>query len=306
MSERRRPGRSGLFRGSELATLLLLGAIVVVGWPVILSYARPKAAPAPAPAPSGPGSTVANLSPIVPDSGIEFEALIDKTTMTSRDNPAYQILLQRIRDTKPADLRKAARRDVLFTHLLERPERYRGVPVHLDGTVLRVLTYEVNPALAPSGRLFEAWLYSDENRRFPYVVIFEEPPAKLPIGPDVRLRVSFDGYFLKLLRYVAGDSARAAPLLVGRLRWEAPAPGSDRSASNWHGLTGRNAVYLVLALAAVYLGARIFFAVRRYVVPKRRPSSLARDDAPPPGDVADWLRNLPDDEDDKANPARPT
>ena len=281
-----------LFRGSELTSLLLLAAIVVVGWPIILLYARPKPdAPAPRPA-----VTATSLTPIVPDGGVEFEALLDKTTMQSRDNPAYQILLRRARETSPAALNKTAHRDVLFTHLLERPERYRGVPVHLEGTVLRVLTYEVNPELAPGGRVFEAWLYSDENRRFPYAVIFEEPPKGFPIGPDVHLRVTFDGYFLKLLRYLAGDSPRAAPLLVGRMRWEPLPASSDKSAADWHGFSGRNAVYLAIGLATVYIAIRFGFLARRYLAPSRpKPSFLSEPPALPSQDVGEWLSNLPDE-----------
>ncbi|WP_435016052.1 hypothetical protein TA3x_003611 [Tundrisphaera sp. TA3] len=298
MTRKREPAK-GMFRGSELRTMLLLAAIVVVGWPVILLSARPGTdAPAPR-----PPLTASSLTPIVPDGGIEFEALVDKMPMQPRDNPAYQILLRRAREATPAALARSARRDVLFTHLLERPERYRGVPVHLEGTVLRVLTYEANTELAPGGRLYEAWLYSDENRRFPYVVIFEEPPKGFPIGPDVHLRVSFDGYFLKLLRYMAGDSLRAAPLLVGRIRWDAPAPSASRSSADRYGLSGVNVVYVVIGMAVIYIGLRAFFAARRHIVPKRPRPSLLDDPRPePPPDIDAWLRDLPDDDEPGPRP----
>ncbi len=127
------------------------------------------------------------------------------------------------------------------------------MPVHLEGTALRVLTYEVNPGLAPTGRIYEAWVYADENRLVPYVLAFDEPPPGLVVGPDLYLKVRFDGYFFKLLGYQAGDKLRAAPLLVGRLVVEAAPPAAPRrrwsssarrssgtassSSSSWRGAT---------------------------------------------------------------------
>ena len=57
--------------------------------------------------------------------------------MSFRDNAAYAYLLEKARERTAAELARESRRDVFLTHLWERPEHYRGVPVHLLGTALR-------------------------------------------------------------------------------------------------------------------------------------------------------------------------
>ena len=60
--------------------------------------------------------------------------------------------------------------------------------------------------------------------------VFEDVPEGFPAGGDVSERVVFNGYFLKLMSYQAGDVPRAAPLLIGRLGWSPSAPASENSA----------------------------------------------------------------------------
>jgi len=289
----RRPPTSSLFRGSELPRLLVLVAVVVAGWPMFVLFAR-QADQAP---PPEPPTVPATLPPVVADPGIEFQALRDRTPMSFRDNAAYSLLLKRARETSDKALAAAARRDLLYTHLWERPERYRGVPVHLEGTALRVLNYEVNPELAPKGRVYEAWVYSDENRAFPYALIFEDPPAGLVLGPDVHIRVTFDGYFLKLLGYRAGDKGRGAPLLVGRLHATPAQPAPPPPMVEVRDLFRGNGFAWLFGLLFTYILIRAVFQVRRALAPRRAAAahrSLAKDEIAPE-ELADWLQSLPDE-----------
>ena len=287
----RRP--STLFRGSELPRLMFLAAIVLVGWPMVVLFARPQAADSP-PAPP-PGVPVDSIAKLVPDDGVEFQALRDKKPIETRDSAAYAILLDRARDATPADLATRARRDVFWTQLWERPAAYRGVPVHLEGTAKKVLAHEVGPSMSPKGRLYEAWVYSDENRAFPYVVTIEDAPPGLVVGSELHLRVVVDGYFLKLLGYQAGDGPRAAPMLVGRMRWipkqaEAPAPMVELR--NW---SRKDGVYILVGALVAYVIVRAFFQVRKAFAPSPRAATFRTlGDPLPPEEVADWLRNLPD------------
>ena len=111
----------------------------------------------------------------------------------------------------------------MLTHLWERPELYRGVPIHLLGTAMRVLRYESK--LSKTGWLYEAWIVTPDARKFPYSCVFEERSGGLSRwAPNVSERVVFNGYFLKIMKYQAGDVARGSPVLVGKLGWE---PGAD-------------------------------------------------------------------------------
>ncbi len=291
-----------MFRGSELPRLLFLVAIVLAGWPMIVLFARPSADDKPPPR----QLPAAEIRPVVPDDGIEFQALVDKKPIQARESAAYGELLRRARETSPAELSASSRRDILYTHLWERPKLYRGVPVHIEGTAKRILTYEANPELAPKGRLFEAWVYSDENRAFPYVLIFEEPPAGLTVGHDLFHRVTFDGYFLKLLSYQAGDNLRAAPLLVGRL-YSTPAPApAPAPMVELRDLSRRDRFAIIFVLLLGYIVVRTFFQVRKALAPtrpRRDPSSL--EPALPHDQVSEWLENLSDEKPDHATENHP-
>jgi hypothetical protein len=284
----RRP--SSLFRGSELPRLLFLVAIVLAGWPMIVLFSRPQAAEKPPP----PSVPVAKITKIVPDEGVEFQALMDNKSIQTRESAAYAILLTRARETSAEELDRQARRDVFWTQLWERPKAFRGVPIHLEGTAKKVLSHEVGPSMSPTGRLFEVWFYSDENRAFPYVVTIEDPPLGLVIGHELNLRVTIDAYFMKLLGYQAGDVPRGAPMLVGRMHWipaqaEPPAPMVELR--NW---TKGHGILLLFTLLLGYIVLRALFQIRKFLAPSRQQSSIWTTGEPlPPEEVADWLRNLP-------------
>ena len=217
-----------LFRGSELPRLLMLGTVMVVGWGLVWRFANQR------PQPDEP---VARAEPkpklVVPDRADEFETVTDRTPMSFRDNAAYAYLLAKVRKLTPVELAAQSRRDILLTHIWERPELYRGVPIHLLGTARRVLRYEAK--MSKTGWLHEAWIVDPDSTKYPYNCVFEEAPEGFPLGADVSERVVFNGYFLKIMKYQAGDVARGAPVLVGRIGWEphaAPAGGAPAAESN--------------------------------------------------------------------------
>ena len=88
---------------------------------------------------------------------------------------------------------------------------------------MRVLRYESK--LSKTGWLYEAWIFTPTPARYPYCCVFEDVPEGLPVGPNVSERVVFNGYFLKLMSYQAGDVPRGAPVLVGRIGWDLAADG---------------------------------------------------------------------------------
>jgi hypothetical protein len=221
------PGRS-LFRGSELPRLLLLGAVMVLGWGLVWRFANQSPQPALPVARAEP-----RPEPVIADHAEAFETVTDRTPMSFRDNAAYAYLLEKTRKLAPAELAAQSRRDVLLTHIWERPELYRGVPIHLLGTARRVLRFESK--LSKSGWLYEAWIVSPDATKYPYSCVFEDAPEGFPLGADVFERVVFNGFFLKIMKYEAGDVPRGAPVLIGRLGWEphaVPAHGAGPAAES--------------------------------------------------------------------------
>ena len=214
------------FRGQELPRLLVLLSILIVGMVFFWRYLYFKDLPAAEPEPA----VVAPPVPVARDQAIEYDSVTDKTKLGLRDMAAYKMLLERAHDKTPVALARESRRDLFFTHLWERPNEYRGVPVHLLGTARRVLRYETK--LTKSGWIHEAWIITTDSQSHPYCCVFEDAPKGFPIGPNVSERVVFDGYFLKLMAYEAGDVPRASPLLIGRLGWTAPPPAAKENVAN--------------------------------------------------------------------------
>jgi hypothetical protein len=207
-----RPNR--FFRGSELPALLIMAVLMVAGWALFWHFTQnmPEDAEPELKASGTP-------EPVVPDQSTEFESVTDRSPMGFRDNAAYAMLLERARGHSADELAAVARRDLVLAHLWQNPQLYRGIPVHLFGTAHRVLRYPSK--LTPSGWLYEAWIITPETNRLPYVCIFEDAPEGFPIGANVSERVVFNGYFLKVMKYQAADVTRGAPVLIGRIGWNA-------------------------------------------------------------------------------------
>src|SRR4051812_41539099 len=146
------------FRGAELVRLLVLAVLMVAGWGLVWQYLHSR----PEPAEAEPRA-VPRPEPVVPDRDIAFETVTDRTPTTFRDNAAYAHLLEKSRELSAVDLARQSRRDIVLTHLWERPELYRGVPVHIQGTAMRVIRYEAK--MSRTGWLYEAWISIPDARR---------------------------------------------------------------------------------------------------------------------------------------------
>lgn len=272
------PGR--MFRGSELPRLLLLLAIAAGGWLIVWYNVRQPAKP-----PQRPPAADLPVPP--PDRSVEFSVIQDKTPLTLRDNAAYAALLAAVRATTPAQLAAKSARNVFFSQIWERPERYRGVPIHLDATALRVIVQdELSPELTPKHKLYEVWVVTRDSQNNPSVLVCEDLPQGFPGGDNLSEHVFFNGYFLKLLAYKAGDVTRAAPMLVGRLQWirysQFEGEAESRQTLNW--LIGGMSVLTLYALL------RWGFHLRRNMspAPPRKITHLPSDEIAPQA-LAQWV-----------------
>ncbi len=155
------------FRGSEFPRFLIMAALMVGGWAYAWNYFQKGAEPV-----EPPLVAAGKPEPVVADRSPEFESVTDRTPMSFRDNAAYSLLLDRARALRPDELAAKSRRDILLAHLWETPELYRGVPIHLLGSALRVIRYPSN--LTPKGWLYEASVITPEAPRVPYVCVFED------------------------------------------------------------------------------------------------------------------------------------
>lgn len=286
---------SGLFHTSELTRLVVLLAILAFGGALFYSsYQKQQQQQNQAQQQRLPKGErpVAGGPPLPPPAeGLEFTGLLDKTELTPRDNPAYKTLLDWTRATPADRLHRLARRDVLFSQLIELPERYRGIPIHLEGTAKRIMVQETpGSKLFPKGKYFEAYVTTPDSVYNPYILVFEDAPAGMPIGDQLNEAVAFDGYFFKLLAYRAGDTARFAPLLVGRLRWLDERPNAEAAPAPVNFAIGPYFGWAVAALI-VYLIVRWSYSLLKLL---GKPTAPARSgppvrDAIEPEELSRWL-----------------
>src|SRR5262249_34024522 len=95
-------------------------------------------------------------------------------------------------------------------------------------------------------------------------VAFEDAPPSLPGGPDFSETVAVDGYFLKWMRYFAGDEkVRFAPLLVGRLT-HLPHLESETGLSSLRTVTWS---FVILGSCFLYFALRWICLLRRARTP---------------------------------------
>lgn len=291
---------AGLFRGSEFRRLLVLAAIGLVGWPLACYYGGAPSQDDPRPA----RTPLADVPPLPePDDSVVFAGIQDKSPLNLRDNPALSELLDRSRKTTATALAAEAHHDVTLRELIRQPDRYRGLPIHVEGTANRIFRNEVKtPELTRQGYLHEAWVFSKDEPKYPFCLMFETPPDGLPGGMDLHEYVGFDGYFLKLIAYDAEDGARIAPLLVGRLGWTADPIAAARNAPEnpalaWLdrevpglGIRRRHAFLAALMVMMAVTMARI--ALGWFKPGRDRPTIRTRmtpNDAIEPGELSAWL-----------------
>jgi hypothetical protein len=254
----------GVFKGKEFPRLMLLLGILVIGWPFVLLTMPPRQPPPPPP-------VVATTSPLPPpDDSLEFRGIQDRTPLNSRENPAYKLLIERVRKATPETLENVARQDVVFSQLIEDPERYRGLPIRIVGTVKRVLAQEVKDSkVFPTGKFYEAYVFTPDSQSYPYVIVFEKPPADLMIGDNINQRIMFNGYFFKLMAYRAADKLRFMPMLVGRFPVAARADATEPPVFEaFFKRFRRQGTTWVLIALSIYFAIRIFFTLRKAMRPK--------------------------------------
>jgi hypothetical protein len=215
----------------------------------------------------------------------EFEAVTDREPLAAEEMPAYWRLLRWCGNQPFGALRSRGRKDVVFTQLWEQPDKYRGKPLTLRLHLVRTLEYEAPANRQGLKRVYEGWGTTNESQSFPYVVVFDERPPGMPLGPRVQVEATFAGYFLKTMAYTDGlGERRAAPLLIGRLKWdEAAAPAARRA-------DGSGAFWLTIAVG----GTGLLFAAAALAWRHRsrrcagRPGSGEAKTA----DVEAWLRDV--------------
>jgi len=190
----------------------------------------------------------------------EFQVLTDGALKLS---PVEMVLYNRmvlwVEHQSFERLRRRARSDLLFTHFHDEADRYRGQLVAMDLTAWRILDAGQSGDGVP---LHEVWGVSPESINRLYVAIVVGLPKDVPVGPNVRERLRFAGYFLKLQGYQPYDAKPGAPperspLLIGRVERAAiPAPKVDSTQEMQWGIVALGVIAAVWAIQFLYFKRR--------------------------------------------------
>lgn len=155
------------------------------------------------------------------------ELLTDRAPLRPREMIPYWQLMQWSLTEPLAEAERRAGPEPAFSQIWEKPEDFRGQPITLRMHLRRVLQYEAPENPLGLKQVYEGWGWTDHSKSFPYVVVFPELPAGLPVGNEIEADIVFTGYFLKIMGYTAFDANRGAPLLVGRVRLGRPGGGTS-------------------------------------------------------------------------------
>lgn len=192
----------------------------------------------------------------IPDEEILFQ--LENSRDFTRDLPIalFYHFLARAKEAGMANLARDARRDVTMAHLFKDngadSKRYRGQLLGIEGTLVRVVRSDLKPNAYGLTHYYECWIVTRDSAPYPWVAIVAEIPEGMPASTDVHEQVKAAGYYLKLWKYEARDSFRAAPVLFGASLGWTPR-GKFRTAD-----AGLNP-YLIGAMAA--FGSILVFGV---------------------------------------------
>ncbi len=211
----------------------------------------------------------------------ELGAVGDRSGLGVEEMPAYRRLFS-WSDARSFDsMRKDAATNVLFTQIWERPDQYRGKLIALRLHVVRSIKYQADETPSWARTVHELWGATDESKSLPYVVVCDELPTAFPQGHDVREEIEFVGYFFKVMSYQATDKERAAPLLIGRVKW---IPRRDKPFTS----KGSGTFWLAIGVG----GVALLVVAGTWIWARRAPSAKMIGTVKPPVDesaYADWI-----------------
>jgi hypothetical protein len=211
---------------------------------------------------------------------VDGEGILPARWQNREEVLAYEELVLHARRLPPDVLTKAARRDIPLPLLLGPDKgRYRGVVVHLEGSLRMLQQMELSEGLVGMAdgltSVYRGWLaldgYKDDLGPVLCAVDFTELPAGLKPSATIDRRVSVNAFFFKVIKYDTreptpggvtdkspdGKVHRLAPLFIARSVHVRPAEASVANDNVWS-VPGAVVIGSILLVAAA---AGAWFAV---------------------------------------------
>lgn len=221
----------------------------------------------------------------------------------AEEGPAFYAMLQKAAQTDDLAVRKSAadflkqrmvkgldgkfrkRAPALFPAFFDitrEPEVWQGRTVVLKGHVRKLVRVPAGENAYGIKEYWEAWLYSEQARDNPFLVVSLERDERMEPGVEVLIdNVSTAGWFFKLYGYQAQEGGWAAPMIITRRL-------GYRPVTEPRGLLGGGidprllAIVLTLAALGCWYAFRLWARLRREDVERTELRSLVKQHEPTP------------------------
>ena len=167
-----------------------------------------------------------------------------------------------------------SRRDIVLPHLWQNPELYRGVPIHLLGTALRVLRYPSK--LSKTGWIYEASIITPDAHEKPLCHACSKKPPRgsrsAPTSPSA---------WSSTVTSSRSGSTRRLTCRAARRSWSAGSAGNLASQPAPTGKTRllRWSLIAIAVMFVVSLGRWAYQLYRLFTAPPVSPLLAARSPA---------------------------
>lgn len=160
----------------------------------------------------------APLEPSDPRIDKELLAGVRDNTLGVRHDEAeaFYRILAHARDLPAQTMTQAARTDLVYTHLMVEPDRYRGELVTVVGDARRITEFTAGPNHSGIERLYEAWVFTADSGTHPFRVVFTRLPKDVHPAESLDLPVRVTGYFFKREGYNTPGGLHVAPVLLAK------------------------------------------------------------------------------------------
>jgi hypothetical protein len=184
--------------------------------------------------------------------------------MAKREMPAYWDLLKRSHTASYDQIHAISKSNFKFKDFYSQPAKNRGALANLDLIVRRVIKYEAEPDNAAGlEHLYEVWGSTEQSGSWLYVVVTGQLPEGFNETTLLKRKISFSGYFLKLLAYQPGaaepnSKPLVAPMFLGRFADIPQSPIVRDDGSNYWTTWG---ISILVIITALYFTFRVLTGI---------------------------------------------
>lgn len=156
---------------------------------------------------------------VEPASGGPWEQVKDNALFLPAEEEAWFLLWDEALRTTPTDLEPPAAR-VTYAQLVNQPKIYRGLPVRVQGRVLRESVKRAPENSLGIAQYHQLVLAPIGGGDWPVIIYCLELPAGFPRGDGLKEDVDVVGFFFKNWSYPYEGGMGLAPVLVTKtLKW---------------------------------------------------------------------------------------